>query len=341
MALGRCICLFLALLLGCAGWIGCGGHAPPQPPAIVKVGDAAITKAEYTRTYKRAERLYVIGRGYKAGRQYYNPPNFPLCVRDRMAKAVGAEKGLDAAQTKHLCKRHFVGLHAETLQGLIEAEWLRQAAVAQGISVPARLDGEGRLHLEVRLVQRAMKGAVRPSDDDIARYYASHRREFTRAEKRTVTALVADRRSSAVRAGRELRGGEPWKAVARRYDFEGRARSLGDLSEDQTDPVARAAFKAVEGRVVGPIAAPEGWYVLEVQAIEHRRVARLEEVRPEVTRVLADANRYRKGKHYLRGLWYRSRAKTVCLSNLKVANCRNGPSDEFAGSQLVFRSFAR
>jgi hypothetical protein len=296
----------------------------------VKVGTGTITRAEYHTAYRQAIAQYVVGRGYTARRKYDDPPKYTWCIRDRRRVAEGVNKALNVAETRQRCRAHIVGRTQWVLQHLIETQWIVQEAKHYGIKTPANPTPDAQTKLQLRVAMRALADhPYHPSQQAIASYYQSHMTDIEMPPQRAALAIVADARDQAVEARRALLRGMPWPTVARRYDFRRELTRLPSAPPNSEDSVNKAIFAAKPGRLVGPLATQEGYYVLKVVRVTERDRPSLDDMREPIRQYLQKVHVSEAGLDYVRRYRERYRAETICVTHLKVPECGNTPDSAF------------
>ena len=121
------------------------------------------------------------------------------------------------------------------------------------------------------------------TDAAIDAYIAEHGPMMT-PERRDFRYINVTSRAGAERARAALERGATWSQVARRYAAGRESHRLDDVVEDAFGlALDRAAFRAPEGRPVGPLKGRSAYFVLEVTRIhppkplpaaQHRRIVR-------------------------------------------------------------------
>jgi foldase protein PrsA len=247
----------------------------------------------------------------------------------------------------------------ETMQTLIESEWVAQEAAAQDIRVSdeevERLweaqqrrspkayrqilkdsglaEGDFRYRVKVDLLKGKLEQAIarkepKVSDQDIEAYYEKNRKRFLLPERRDLTFILTKTKARAKQAKQALEDGEGWKAVIKKYSIDpkrSRAQAVrGPQLAEGREALERAVYRTGKGEINGPVKTRFGWYVFEVT-----------KVMPSSHQSLADA------KEGIRELLYRQREdaaidrfhedyrdKTVCADEFKAPECSNGPREK-------------
>lgn len=121
-----------------------------------------------------------------------------------------------------------------------------------------QLDGQALFDVVTRDVTVA-PGAVRAA-------FLSDPASWAVPARRRLRAIVVGDRSTATEVAASARSGTDFADLAARYSLDQATRDqggdLGVLTPDQLDPAfGRAAFRAAQGQVFGPVATELGWYV--------------------------------------------------------------------------------
>ncbi len=125
--------------------------------------------------------------------------------------------------------------------------------------------------------------AVAPSEREIAAYYNANSAVYGGRETRVISQAVVPTRQAADAIVARARGGASFVAATAPAGFSAEDISVGPQTRAQFvtlagEEVARAAFSAAAGAIVGPIKSDLGWHVV-----------RIDSVRGEAGRSLADA----------------------------------------------------
>ena len=293
----------------------------PSGPAIVQIGDSAITVLRYRVMLQRVESSYAVARGF-SGRKYYRPPGFQRCVTNRR---IGIEP---RAAVLEECRGNYARMQHNVLESMVEAEWLEQEAKRVGVEVRGGSASDRIVQLRATLARRVVESTRhRPSPAAISRYYDDHRRYFVQPERRAARALLIRTKRAATDAKRALLEGRSWPAVATRSGGTPPSRMAGTREEFEPS-LGRAVFRARASVIVGPVNAEAGWYVLQVTAVIPRLQLSLGRSQVAIEDYLEQRERSRATVAYWRRLYAGSRALTTCLTGLKIPACRNGPRSE-------------
>src|ERR1700742_1922837 len=192
--------------------------------------------------------------------------------------------------------------------------------------------GEGRSDLLKRkLVQRAARQAV--SEKTVREYYRRNRGLYKFGERRDFRGVQAKSKAQALVALSALRRGEEWQVVSRRisvFDREKQSAAgfVGTLKGEFEAPLDKAIFRARKHVIEGPIRAPSGWYVFEVDKVFPPRQRRLREVERLIREALATESEAQAWSRLELELQETYRPKTKCAVGFRVSLCSNARSSE-------------
>ena len=150
---------------------------------------------------------------------------------------------------------------------------------------------------ERRVIRYAIIGpqqigqAARATDQEIQAYYRQNAARFAASERRTLQHLVLQSEPQAQQAVQQLRGGSSFAEVASRLGFAAADLTYGDQTQPafagEVNPeVARAAFAAAQGAVVGPIRAGGAFHVVRVDRVAPGQTRTLEQARAEIVQAV-------------------------------------------------------
>jgi len=124
--------------------------------------------------------------------------------------------------------------------------------------------------------------SIEPSEEEIAQAYRAAGDRFAAKEQRTVSQVIVGDRESAEALAQSVRGGQSVGDAARAAGLEPTEfeKVVQDqLAERTSDEVAKAAFAASRGDVVGPVESELGWHVLQVTGIDQVAAQSLDQAR--------------------------------------------------------------
>lgn len=134
-----------------------------------------------------------------------------------------------------------------------------------------------------------VKAAATPTDAEIAAAYKQQAARFAATEKRTLSQVVVGDKAAAEALAAKVRAGTAIAAAAKSIGLDAAKIAAVDRKAlgDQTSPaIATAVFAAARGAVVGPLQAPLGWSVIQVDSVEQVAARSLDQARVDLTREL-------------------------------------------------------
>jgi hypothetical protein len=307
--------LVLAAVFSALGWLGCGGEG--RSPTIVEVGTSAITRAQFQRKLSADVAAYAKSRRAPS-KAFFDPPAFRVCAADERRSSHHATP----EALRRRCAHRYKSFKLQTLDGMIEAEWIRQAAVRQHVDTGG---ASGDVVLAT-LEDRALRREPHATQAEIARYYRAHTDYLKQPERRTTIVIATDTEARAIAAKRHILRGASWKETAERYAVTKSVSRIADQAPTEfSGHLRHTIFTARRGAVVGPIEDYSGWSIVSVVRVRPSFQMSLEQSAPFIRDFLeVNKDRYR---HYE----FQARFKTVsrngtrCVGALIAPNCNNGP----------------
>ena len=175
---------------------------------------------------------------------------------------------------------------SKLLDRYLEEEMLARLAVERGLAQP---EDPHR-----RAIDRLLwdEPPPEPSSADVERYYREHRDDYQRAERVRLRQILVEDRETVQRALEELRAGEDFGEVARRYsrDSAGKTGGVqGELSRDELPAMfADTIFELEPGEVSDIVEAEYGLHLFQVMERLPAEVLSLELVDEEIRRRLRE-----------------------------------------------------
>ena len=141
--------------------------------------------------------------------------------------------------------------------------------------------------LRIAAIGPEQVAAVVPSEQQIAAYYNANRATYAGRETRVISQAVVPTKAAADAIVTRARGGASFVAATAPAGFSAEDISVGPQTRAQVgslagEPVARAAFAAAAGSVVGPIQTDLGWHVVKIDAVRGEAGKTLAEARGEI-----------------------------------------------------------
>ncbi len=133
-----------------------------------------------------------------------------------------------------------------------------------------------------------------PTEREIEAYYTANSAVYGGRETRVISQAVVPTKQAADAIVARARGGASFVAATAPAGFSAEDISVGPQTRAQFvalagEPVARAAFAAASGAIVGPIQSDFGWHVVRVDSVRGEAGRSLAEARDEiVTRLSAN-----------------------------------------------------
>jgi PPIC-type PPIASE domain len=310
----------------------------PADGTVARVGSRAITVASFNQ--RVGEEL-----DSEPSSQRLSPPAFAACAArsKETLKAAGASgEALATAALVKRCRQSYEGLRAQVLEHLISSLWVIEGARELGVDVtPAEAKSKfkikqltlaARTNLDAEAIRQKLSRSVEPmSSAAAARFYASHRGEFTTPEERDLAIVRTGTKPTGVAVRGELAAGVSPKSIAKRfpirqpiYSKDGLVRGLkpGVYREAKLD---HAIFNAHIGEVRGPIKTVIGYYVFVVRAIRPGHHKPLAVVEAAIKRAVPEQLRQRALARFVAGWRARWTARTSCSPGYVVRKCRESP----------------
>ena len=138
--------------------------------------------------------------------------------------------------------------------------------------------------------EAVLKTVPAPTEQEIAARYEAGKAQYSEQETRRITQLIVPTEAAARAIAGEIGQGKRMEAVAAAKGLA--AASLGAVTKEalasqSTQAVADAAFAASSGGIAAPARSPLGWHVLRIDGIDNRAARTLDQVRGELTALLA------------------------------------------------------
>ena len=149
---------------------------------------------------------------------------------------------------------------------------------------------------EARVLRYALFGAAQvaadatPTEEDIAAYYRENAATYGAKDNRTLSQVIAPNEATARTIAAAAKAGTPLAAAAAKAGLEAAtltSQSRADYAGASSEAIAAQAFVAPQGGIAGPLKGAFGWYIVRVDAISGTPARSLDQVRPEITALLA------------------------------------------------------
>jgi peptidyl-prolyl cis-trans isomerase D len=158
---------------------------------------------------------------------------------------------------------------------------------------PGQFSVPEQRRLRYALVDLArFEAAATPGEADIAAAYKARANDYRSRQTRDLSQLILVSESAAKDAAAQAKAGQPLAQVAQglglaatRIDGVDQGQLAGQTSAD----IAKAAFAAAKGGIVGPVRSPRGWAVLRVEEVREIAGKTLDQARAELVPAIRTA----------------------------------------------------
>jgi parvulin-like peptidyl-prolyl isomerase len=198
-----------------------------------------------------------------------------------------------------------------------------------------QVDVDEKVKLQVlagKLQEDIGKEAPQPSEDEVEDYYeAAKASQFKQAETRDVRSIVNQEREKAEKALARLEkdnSPEAWDRAAKEFSEDAATMQKGGLQANVSEeflgePLKAAVFDAPEGRLEGPLKAPNGFIVFEVVGSTPESFQELEAVEGSIESTLAQRNEQDFFAAFLADYQLTWSSRTFCAPGYVTESCAN------------------
>src|SRR3954468_17554541 len=343
-----------------ATFAACGG-VPGN--AVATVYGESINKADFSHWMNVASKSSGQANAVVPDPQ----DNYAKCVAAKRkatpAPAKGQPKTTDA-QLKTQCQQEYTQLRNQVLQLLISFKWIQGEAEAMKVSVKDSevqksfsdqkkqsfpkdadykkfLSTSGQTEQDIlqrvkldllsnKIRDKVVKGKDAVSDAAIADFYNKNKARFAQPEKRDLRVVLTKDKDTAQKAYDELKSGESWTKVAKKYSIDDTskasggklpAQAKGTLDKELDD----AVFSAKKNELVGPIKTQYGYYDFTVTDITEASQQTLAEAKDTIKQTLQSQQQQKALDTFVKDFTKRWKDKTECSEGYKTTDCKNGP----------------
>ncbi|UJA21006.1 hypothetical protein HJD18_12825 [Thermoleophilia bacterium SCSIO 60948] len=229
----------------------------------------------------------------------------------------------------------------DQLETTIEQQLGGQEEFDQFLKQQGFTEDEVRERIRLQILSQKIQEELVPaepsvSEDELKAVYDENADQFTTPESRDVRLILTRDREEAEAALGELADDsspEAFERVAKQYSTDEATRNSGGLREGvvegQSDPeLDEAIFSAPEGELVGPIDTQQGYYVLQVEAIDAEQTVSFEEASPQLEQTLVSARRDQLTQQAVTEFFNKWQSRTFCASDLRIPRCDNAPDED-------------
>src|SRR3954467_14405440 len=343
-----------------ATFAACGG-VPGN--AVATVDGEAINKTDFSHWMAVASKS-----SGQANAVVPDPEdNYAKCVTAKRkatpAPAKGQRKTTDA-QLKTQCQQEYTQLRNQVLQLLISFKWIQGEADSMKVSVkddevkkafaeqkkqsfPKEADYQKflktsgqteqdilqRIKLDLlsnKIRDKVVKGKDQVSDAAIADFYNKNKARFAQPEKRDLRVVLTKDKDTAQKAYDELKSGESWTKVAKKYSIDDTskasggklpAQAKGTLDKELDD----AVFSAKKNDLVGPIKTQYGYYDFTATGVTAASQQTLAEAKDTIKQTLVSQNQQKALDSFVKDFTKRWKEKTECSEGYKTSDRKNAP----------------
>ncbi|MBN2054019.1 peptidylprolyl isomerase, partial [bacterium] len=188
------------------------------------------------------------------------------------------------------------------LDNMIKSRLLYLAAMDAGYDKDPEIQAKVKDAVE-RIYQseyfnRNIKEQVGVSDEDITRYYETHREDYRMDERIKVAHILVDTEPEAVTIAQKLKDGEDFDSLAKRFSLDLSSNNtggvIGYITRDgyirgigKNEDFEQAAFALREaGDLSGPVQTKKGWHIIKLLEKTEEGYQPLEEVKSDIANQL-------------------------------------------------------
>jgi len=362
----RIVTVLVAALAAALVASGCGGGVPSN--GVAKVGDTTITKATFNHwlaaAAKQQQQSSPEGKPEEAA-AVPDPPNFTRCIASKQAQPLpkGAQKP-PVAQLKSQCKQQYDSLKQQTMQFLIQAQWIEQESKARGVKATTAqvqktfqdqkkqafpkeadyqkfLQTSGRSEQDIlfQVKQQVLVNALQAkvvedkgnvSQKQIADYYNKNKSRFAQPENRDLLVVLTKNEKKAKQALAELKKKKPWKDVVKKYSVDTASKAQGGKLPGVTKGTQEKAFDAAifsakKGEIKGPVKTQFGYYVFQVTKVTPASQQTQAQASETIKNLLKSQSQQKALSDFVKDFQKRYRDKTKCAKGYVTSMCSNGP----------------
>ncbi len=147
--------------------------------------------------------------------------------------------------------------------------------------------------------------------------------------------MLTKDKAKAERALKALKGGQSFKAVAKKYSIDTQSKTNGGklpgvAKGQQEKAFDSAIFGAKLKKLTGPVKTQFGYYVFEVTKITPAKQQSLEQSKASIKQILSSDGSQKALQQFGKDYSKRYKAKTDCKKAYAVPDCKNGPKQKTA-----------
>ncbi len=243
---------------------------------------------------------------------------------------------IDKKIEDQLIKRSNIKISEEQIDQTIERikeknyfteEDLRLALAKDGFTMEAYRNKIKEEILRTRLINLEVKSKIVITEEDIAAYYEKHLDTYGGKQKYhlrniliRIPTFADENKELEIRAKideilKELKAGQSFETMARNYSDSSTAAEGGDLGLFELDSLSPQLQKTIQGMKSGEftpvLETDQGYQIFFLQEILETPGKPLEDVSPEIERILFGENADKKYQEWIEGLRKQSTIKII------------------------------
>jgi parvulin-like peptidyl-prolyl isomerase len=196
-------------------------------------------------------------------------------------------------------------------------------------------DVNDRVRLQVlstKIQAQVTEGAPKPDKGEITAYYEEAKAtQFTQKASRDVRLIVNKDAKKAEEAKGLLEkdhSAKSWKKVAKKYSEDPLSKESGGLRSGLAEgaieePVSAKVFETPENQLEGPLKAPRGYYVFEVENSTPENVQAQKDVESQIESTLTQQAQQESFSAFIANYQSTWRSRTFCASGFTIERCAN------------------
>lgn len=202
-------------------------------------------------------------------------------------------------------------------------------------------DVDKRVRLQIlstQIQQKLTSNGPAVSESEVEEYYeAAKSSQFTQPASRDIRAIVNKDEKKLEEAKAALEKDDSpknWKVVAKKFSEDPFTKTTGGLQAGVTaesgrfpENVEEAMFAAPPLQVEGPVQAPGGGYVFQVEKETEEKVQTLKEVKSQISTQLTQQAQQESFSNFVSSYQSRWRSQTFCAEGYEIDRCSNDDGD--------------
>jgi foldase protein PrsA len=300
--------------------------------APAEIGE--ISKADFDHALELAVKQEGQGKVPKPGTPKYDELKeaaLSSLLEFAWVRAEADEEGITPTEVE--VDEELKKLKGENFQS--DAEF--QQFVKQSGYTPEDIDERVEYSLVTQKIQNEFReNAPDPSQSEIEDYYeAAKATQFTQPASRDIRLIRNEDRQEAEQALAQLEEGntaKDWNRVAQKFSEDPATKGKGGLQQNVADgmleePVNAAIADTPEGQLAGPIKAPQGFYVIEVQNSTPESVQELKSVEGQIKSTLEQQAEQEEFNEFIADFNAKWTSRTFCTDDYGTPRCANFKGD--------------